>query len=101
MLIYKLYPKNGVMKSKIEFQNEKIFEIIKLISNRLRFLILELSQKNNPTITELSSKLNLSYTKCSDYVRMLEKKGLIIKTKNGKIVRIKSNVKISDNQIVF
>ena len=89
------------MSSKISIKNEKIFRVIKLISNELRFKILEMTQNNQPNISELSSKIGLSYTKCADYVKMLENLGLINKTKDGKRVRIKSNVKISKNKIVI
>jgi len=89
------------MLSKVNIENKKLFERIKIISNKLRFKILELSQENRPTISELSSRLNLSYTKCSDYVRILEKCNLISKIKDGKKVRIKSKVKLHNNQIIF
>lgn len=89
------------MSPKFTIENNKLFQAIKLISNQLRFRIIELSQEKQPTVSELSSSLNLSYNKCADYIRMLEKQGLISKTKEGKNIRIKSNVKISKNQIIF
>ena len=45
--------------------------------------------------------LKLAYTRCSDYIKILETNGLITKTKEGKNVRVSSNVKISKNGIEF
>ena len=100
MLIYKCYAKSGVMLP-IEKPNKKLFSQIKVLSNRFRFKIIELTQENQPNITELSSKLELSYTKCADYVTMLEKHGLVQKLKDGKETRIKSKVKLHKNKIEF
>jgi len=45
--------------------------------------------------------LKLAYNKCADYVTMLEKLDLVEKIKEGKEVRVISNVKISENRIEF
>ena len=82
-------------------ENKEFFELIKLISNRQRFRMLELSINNQPTITELSSKLNLSYNKCAEYSKLLEKAKVIEKIKDGKNVRIKAKVKFLRNSIIF
>lgn len=95
MLIYKSYPKNRVMTKKICLDNEDIFNKIKIISNRFRFRILELTQNKEINITELGERLNLAYNKCADYVKMLEGNELVIKKKDGKIVLIRSNINIS------
>lgn len=89
------------MSFNVNLNNEELFKKLKLISNRVRFKILELSQHNNPTITELSSKLKISYNKCADYVAMLEKAGLLIKEKEGKEVRVQSKVRLNGKQIIF
>ena len=101
MLIYKFYPKIGVMLSKIEIENKRLFEVVKTISNEFRFKIVELSQHKELTVTELSSILGLSYNKCADYIRMLNNKGLIEKTKDGKNVRVKSRLILSKNKLLF
>ncbi len=82
-------------------RNEAIFKKIKLISNSKRFKILELTAKQSMNITDLSSKVSLSYTKCRDYIDELKKNGLVSKVKQGKNVVINSKVKISDNAINF
>lgn len=89
------------MTTKTPIQNEKLFSKIKIISNRFRFKILELTQNESLSISKLGSILKLAYTKCSDYVSMLEKEGLIEKTKDGKEVLVKSKVRIKDGQIIF
>jgi len=99
MLIYKSYPKIGVMKTQIK--NKEIFDKVNLLSNQFRFKIVELTQDKEFTITDLSSILELAFTKTSDYVARLEKLGIIEKLKDGKNVKVKSNIKISNNQIVF
>jgi predicted transcriptional regulator len=78
-----------------------VYGKIKVISNKPRFRIIELTQEKQLSITELSTMLKLSYTKCADYVTLLEKDGLVEKIRDGKEVRVKSKVKIKDNQIEF
>ena len=81
--------------------NDELFNKIKLISNRLRFKIIELTQDKEYSITELSSKLKLAYNKCSDYVSLLEKNGLVIKESKGKEVLIRSKVRLGKNKVEF
>jgi len=75
------------------------YSLVKLISNKNRFAILELTQTKSLSIAELSKLLELSYSKCADYVALLEKQGAITKTKKGKEVLIKSKVKIAEQGI--
>lgn len=82
-------------------QNQELFERIRLISNPHRFRIIELTQDNQLSITELSSKLKLAYNKCADYARMLESLDLIKKTKVGKEVKVKSIVNLNKDRILF
>ena len=82
-------------------QADELFKKIKLISNKKRFKIIEITQDSNPSITELSSKLQIAYTKCADYVTMLEKEGLVTKTKEGKEIKVQSKVKLSENKVEF
>jgi len=89
------------MKSNTEIKNKQLFNRIRIISNEFRFRIIELTQDKEMSITDLSSILKLAYTKTSYYVMMLEKQGLILKLKDGKNVKIKSRVKILNNQIIF
>ncbi len=80
---------------------EQLYRKIKLISNKNRFKILLLTQEKQLNITEISQKLKLSYTKTADYITMLEKEGLVVKTKEGKETKIRSNVVISNQKIEF
>ena len=82
-------------------QADELFKKIKLISNKKRFKIIEITQDSNPSITELSSKLQIAYTKCADYVTMLEKEGLVTKTKEGKEIKVQSKVKLSEHKVEF
>ena len=81
--------------------NIELYNKIKVISNKLRFNIIELTQDKTFSITELSSKLNLAYNKCADYVAMLEKNNLIEKIKKGKKTMIKSKVRLKKDRIEF
>jgi predicted transcriptional regulator len=89
------------MTSNIEIKNKQLFNKIKIVSNKIRFKIIELTQDNEINITDLSSALRLAYNKTSDYVAILEKQGLIIKNSDGKNVKVKSKIKLSNNQIIF
>lgn len=80
---------------------ETIFNKIRLLSNRFRFKIIEVTQNQQITIIELSRKLKLSYTKCADYVALLEKYGLIEKIKEGKYTKVRSKAKITSDKIEF
>ena len=81
--------------------NDELFNKIKMISNRLRFKIIELTQNNEYSITELSSELGLAYNKCSDYVSLLEKNGLVSKESKGKEVFVKSRIRMGKKNIEF
>jgi len=52
-------------------------------------------------ISEISKELKLSYTKCADYIHILEKENLILKHKEGKEVFISSKIKIQREKIEF
>ncbi len=100
-VIYKCYPKNGVMTKNVSIRRNKIYTQIKVMSNQYRFKILELTQDNQISISELSSTLKLSYTKCTDYIGLLEKEGLIKKTKVGKEVLVSSKVRFKNKSVKF
>jgi len=74
-----------------------LYEKIKAISNLNRFKIIEIAEREPISIARLSAKLNLSYTKCSNYVTLLEKAGLIQKKRVGKETHIRSRVKLGNN----
>ena len=71
------------------------------MANKHRFRILQITQKENPSIAELSSKIKLSYTKTADYVTILEKEGLVEKTKEGKEVKVQSKIVFKDKSLEF
>lgn len=83
------------MNTKLRLEHEGIFKTIKLISNRIRFKILELSETEK-NVTELGKELKLSYKRTSDYCARLEKLNLVSKRKEGKEVFIKNNVDFSN-----
>jgi len=89
------------MKTSNQIQNKVLFEKVRVISNALRFHIIELTQSKELSITQLAMTLGLSYTKTADYVRMLEELGLISKSKKGKEVKIKSRVMLKSDVLVF
>lgn len=84
-----------------QIQNKILYEKVKVISNALRFHILELTQVRELSITQLATALHLSYTKTADYVKMLENLELITKSKKGKEVRIKSKVIMKSDVVIF
>jgi len=90
------------MKAKdYNIQNRELFERIRLISNPQRFRIVELTQENQLSITELCSRLKLAYNKCADYVSMLAHHNIIKKTRIGKEVKVLSLIKFYKNKIEF
>jgi len=89
------------MISKRKFEHQELYEKIKVMSNLMRFTILDLTKSKQLSISELSSELSLSYTKCADYVKILENLNLVSKTRVGKEVRVKSNVDFLTNKIIF
>ena len=89
------------MANQTKKDSDELFLKVKAISNRLRFRIIELTQDKEYSITQLSSKLKLSYNKCADYVSILEKNNLIKKTREGKKIKVKSKIRLSHNKIEF
>lgn len=74
---------------------ENVYKKIRLLSNRKKFDIILATQTDKKNITELSRELKLAYSKCSYYVKTLEKENLIVKEKDGKEIYVKSRMKIS------
>ena len=87
--------------SAYEIKNKDLYGKIKLIANKFRFQIIEITKEQELSISELSKKLNLSYTKCADYISMLEKEGLITKRKAGKEVFISNNSILTKDKLEF
>ena len=82
-------------------RHQILFDRIKVISNPQRFKIIELTQENQLSITELCSKLKIAYNKCADYVSMLSHQNIIKKTKIRKEVKVLSLVKFYKNGVEF
>ena len=82
---------------RVQVEHPILLEKLRLLSNPYRFRIIELTSGQALSITKLSSILKLSYTKCSDYVRLLEKAGLVEKSPHGKEVRVRARVSLSEN----
>ncbi len=74
------------MSNKIAVENKALYGKVRVLANAYRFRILELVGSEELSITQLSRRLKLSYTKCADYVAMLEKEGLVKKTRKGREV---------------
>lgn len=89
------------MTSGIGLKNKEVFDKVRVMSNRFRFRILELTQDKEINITQLGEQLKLAYNKCADYVKMLEENNLVIKRKEGKNVFVSSIVRIRDTQIIL
>ena len=79
------------MRTDAGIRNGELFSKIRTLSNPLRFRIVELTQNEEMSITEISGKLHLSYTKCADYIALLEKQKLVSKRRKGREVLVKSN----------
>ncbi len=79
--------------------HEELFQKIRIMANRSRFKMLEMTQTEPKTVTELSKGTNLAYNKCADYVSMLEKEGLIEKKRLGRETMVKSTVDLSKLKI--
>lgn len=84
-----------------EIQNKELYGKVKVMGNQLRFLVIELTQEKEMSISEISKTLNLSYTKCADYIRLLESEGLIKKRKEGKEVFVTSKTTFNKDKIEF
>jgi predicted transcriptional regulator len=86
---------------KVQQIHNGIYRRIRAMSNGYRFRILELTQGQQMNITELSKALRLSYTKCADYVRLLEKEGLVEKTRKNREMLVRSKVVITPDNVKF
>lgn len=80
---------------------EQLYRRIKVISNKTRFRILQLTQEKALSITELSERLKLAYTKTADYVALLEAHELVQKERSGKETLVRSVVTIREDRVIF
>jgi predicted transcriptional regulator len=81
-----------VVNTKIEIENKKIYEKIKLISNKSVFKILELTQDEELTIDEIVREVKIAKAKVEAHLSNMYFLGFISKTKHGKYVKIKSKI---------
>ncbi len=79
--------------------HEELFQRIRIMANRSRFKMLEITQTGPKTVTELSKETNLAYNKCADYVSMLEKEGLVEKKRDGREMLVKAKVDLGKIKI--
>lgn len=82
------------MKSNSDIENKLVYWVIKELSNRKKFRIIELTQNKEVNITLIAREIKLAYNKCSDYCAKLEKVGLAHKRKQGKEVFVKSRLNL-------
>lgn len=79
---------------------QKLQKRFAALSNENRLKIVSLCQQKERTITELSKLINLSHSKTSENTSILEREGLVKKTRHkDNTVTVKSVVKISENKI--
>lgn len=79
--------------------DEQDFEKINVLSNKNRFKIFQLVSQKELNITEISSKIALSYDKTREYINMLLKAGLIRKISKGRNIYIVSCYKINFEEL--
>ncbi|MFH0970561.1 MAG: winged helix-turn-helix domain-containing protein [Candidatus Diapherotrites archaeon] len=79
---------------KTGIRREELYRKIRVMANKTRFRMLELTQNGSKTVTELSRETNLAYNKCADYVTMLEKEGLVEKRRDGREMLVKANINL-------
>ena len=89
------------MTKNFHFQNPELFQKIKTISNPARFKILELTQEKELNVTEIGKNLKITYKRCSEYIKKLEKLKMVNKIKKGKNVYIRSRVGLNCKSISF
>ena len=79
---------------KVAIRRNGLFRKIKEMANPSRFKMLELTQEDAKTVTELSKETNLAYNKCADYVTKLEKVGLVEKKRSGREMLVKATINL-------
>ena len=83
------------MEKTFAVDNLVLLNKLKELSNKRKFRIIELTQDEEKSITELKKEVKLAYTKCSDYCAKLENIGLVEKRKDGKEVFVKSKINLA------
>lgn len=75
----------------------KLKQIFSALSNEKRLKVIELCSQKERTITELSKMLKLNYSITVEYTGMLERVGLVSKTRHeNRTVTVKSLIKINN-----
>jgi len=87
--------------AKSALDNEELHRRIRIIGNKNRFRIIELTQGKPKSIIGISRELSIAYNKCADYVRMLEKEKLVRKSKSGRETLVKSKIRIGKMQVAL
>ena len=82
------------MTKKFNLNNPLLFERIKTISNPARFKILEIVCDRKASVTQIGKIIGIKYRRCSEYIRKMEKLGLVNKKKDGKEVFVESNIEL-------
>ncbi|MBI2632057.1 winged helix-turn-helix transcriptional regulator [Candidatus Pacearchaeota archaeon] len=84
------------MTDKIDLERKFLLRKFAALNNENRLKILFLCQENGRTIKELSKLIKLSHSKTSENTSILEREGLVNKTRNkDNTVTVKSTIKIS------
>ena len=89
------------MHREISVKDRSLFDKIGKLSNPSKFRIIELTQKEKASITDLAKKVNLAFNKCSNYCADLVRIGFLEKEKEGKNVFVKSKVNLSKIKKTF
>jgi predicted transcriptional regulator len=82
-------------------QNLSLFNKVNQLSNKRKFMIVELTQKEALDVSSLSKEIKIAFNKCSNYCTQLAKEGLIEKQREGKNTLIKSKVNLLKDSIIF
>lgn len=76
---------------------KKLKDMFAVLNNQNRIRIIILCSNKPHTVTQLSKLLRLNYSVTSDYISMLEKVGLIAKTRNAnKTVSVRALVAMNE-----
>jgi predicted transcriptional regulator len=84
-----------VINKEVEIEKIELYEIIKIISNKSIFKLLEITQDSYLSINEIRKKICLSYGRIEDYLSVMNKKGIIHKLRDGKKIKVKSKIDLS------
>jgi len=89
------------MVNQVPIQNEFLYKRMRELGNKQKFKVVELTQNNEMSITDINKHPKLKYKRCSEYIHKLEKLGVVSKRKEGKNVFVKGKIVIKPNKIEF